>query len=402
MPSEPRPIPAPPERERTKLWSKTFVTILFVNFCVFLGFNMMLPTLSLFLDREGLTEREIGLVFGSFTLSAITFRLLAPKLSATFGTLTVVRFGLITCGCGALCYILARHMGFYILARLMQGAGFAVSSTLLVSVAAGIIPPRRLGEGIGYVGLGATLSLAMGPILGLDMVKRFGFEPMFVVSSSTCFAAALVSLLVKGRNLPPAKAPAGEARSWLERSALPPSLLIFIYACGISAITAFLAIYCEERGLPSAANFFVASTVGTIVARLGSGRIYDRRGHLFVVPPAILMLVFSVLAILANPPAWMVYFAAVIYGLGAGTLFPAVQTLTLSSVPPERHTVGSAYFFVAFDLGMGLGTVFMGFVAGHYHDYGAAFVCSALFFALLMLVYLALYLRRPGSLGRRG
>jgi MFS family permease len=375
----------------SSLWTKTFFTILFVNFCVFLGFNMLLPTLSLYLHEQKLSEHEIGLVFGSFTVSAMTLRLLANRLSQRFGTLTVVRIGFLTCAFGAICFILVRHMGFYFLARLMQGAGFAVSSTLLVSVASNIIPPQRLGEGIGYVGLGATLSLALGPVLGLDLAKRYGFEIMFIVAASTCIVAILISFMIPKIRPFSDNLQQQEKRSWLEKSALPSAVLTFFYASGVSAVTVFLAIYCELKGLPPAANFFVVSTIGTIIARLTTGRLYDRKGHLFVMPPAIICLVAAIIAIIMVPPKPIMYMAAVVYGLGAGAIFPSVQTLTLSSVPPERRTVASAYFFVAFDLGMGIGTIFLGFVAGHFHDYTSVYVASIVLFAFLMILYFTLY-----------
>jgi predicted MFS family arabinose efflux permease len=311
----------------------------------------------------------------------------------------MVRFGFFVCGVGAICFILVDHISFYFLARLMQGAGFALSSTLLVSVAANIIPQLRLGEGIGYLGLGATLSLAIGPVLGLWLVRDYGYKPMFIAAAFTCLAAILISLLLPGISLPTEDKKRGETRSWLEKRALPSALLMFIYGAGVSAITVYLAIYCEREGLPSAASFFMISTIGTVTARLTSGRIYDRKGHLFVIPPAVALLIIAVIAIIMIPPAPVLYLAAVVYGLGAGTLFPSVQTLSLASVPPERHTIASAYFFVAFDLGIGLGTAFLGFVAGFYHSYRAVFSGAIVFFTLILVFYFLLFFRKPQKTG---
>jgi predicted MFS family arabinose efflux permease len=303
----------------------------------------------------------------------------------------VVRLGFLTCAIGAICYVLVHHMGFYFLARLMQGAGFAVSSTLLVSVASNIIPPRRLGEGIGYVGLGATLSLALGPVLGLYLAHNYSFAVMFSVSSLTCIAAMLISFMLPKVNAYGDPKKSAEKGSWLEISALPAALLTFIFAAGASAVTVYLAIYCELHGLPAAANFFMVSTIGTIIARLTAGRIYDRKGHLFVVPPATIMLIVSVIYIIMVPSKTVLYIMAVVYGLGAGGVFPALQTMTLASVPATRSTIASAYFFVAFDLGIGLGTIFLGFVAGHFHNYTSVFVGSISFFVVLMILYFILF-----------
>jgi MFS family permease len=400
MPSPEPPSPTCPDKA-PRLWTRTFLTILVVNFCCFLGFHMLLPTLSLYLHGKGLSEKDIGLVFGSFTIPAIIFRLLANRLSKRVGTLAIVRVGILSCGCGILSFSLFDHMGLYFVSRLLQGAGFAVSSTLLVSVAATVIPPTRLGEGVGYLGLGATVSLAVGPVIGLWVAKDFGFRAMFVTASFACVVGTFISLLIPKVDLHGARAAAPAPKKpgrlpWVERGALRPSALIFVYGSAVSAITTYLAIYCELEGLPSAASFFMVSTAGTIAARLTAGRIYDRKGHIYVLPPAVILLSGAVLTIILAPPNPVIYAAAVVYGLGAGAVFPSVQALALSSVPPERRTMGSAYFFVAFDLGMGLGTVILGFVAEFFHSYRTTFVGSLFYLAALMLCYFAFYHRRPG------
>jgi predicted MFS family arabinose efflux permease len=241
------------------------------------------------------------------------------------------------------------------------------------------------------VGLGATLSLALGPVLGLELAQRYSFNAMFIVASASCLAATLISCLLPQFTLPQETRKQGEPRVWLERRAIPPAILIFIYGAGVSAVTVFLAIYCELQNMPPAANFFVVSTIGTVIARLTSGRIYDRKGHLYVIPPASLMLIASIVTILITPPKPVLYLAAVVYGLGAGGIFPSVQTLSLASVPPASRTIASAYFFVAFDSGMGLGTIFLGFVAGFFHNYSSVYVCSIIFFTLLILMYFTLF-----------
>ncbi|MDR3155213.1 MAG: MFS transporter, partial [Deltaproteobacteria bacterium] len=479
MPPLPSPDPAaglaaPPAETGVKppLWTGTFFTFLFINFCAFMGFNMLLPTLPLYLEGNGLSEREIGLVFGSFTLSAITARLTASRIAARLGSVQTARLGLFVCSGGTLFYFLYTAIPSYVAARLLQGLGFGLTSTLLVSLASQTIPPSRMGEGLGYLGLGATVALAIGPYSGLFAAERYGYVVMFLSVSLCCLAAGAVSLALPKipfhrsraacrkagpeaapeaapdfRNAPaapeapgpsatPAAASAASAApeppavpeasalpeasaapetaagdappgapapgpraagffrsvsSRLERAALPPSLLMFVYGIAVSGLTAFLAVYATERGMPSAAEFFVVSTVGTVVSRLWAGRIYDRKGHFFVIPPAAAAVIFSLVSILSVPGRALMDISAVLYGLGAGAIFPSLQTLALTSVPSERRTVASAYFFVAFDFGMGIGAVIMGALAGLFSTYRVVFVGSLIFMGLFSAFYFALF-----------
>ncbi|MDR2459794.1 MAG: MFS transporter [Deltaproteobacteria bacterium] len=386
--------------EKPTLWTGAFVTFLFINLCIFMGFNMLLPTLSLYLAGNGCSEHEIGIIFGSFTISAIAARLLASPMSQRFGALWVARAGLFICAIGTLFYFLYENIPSYLAARLMQGAGFGLTSTLLVSLAAQSMPISRLAEGMGYLGLGATVSLALGPYAGIFLAETLGFKVMFIAVSLSYLAATLVSLLLPKIVLP-LQEQAGldeERRFHLEKRAIPPAILMLIYGCGVSAIIAYLAIYASQEHLPSAAVFFMVSTVGTIASRLWAGRIYDQYGHKYVIPPALLCSVIAVIAIISKPSAPIMFTAAVFYGLGAGAMFPSMQTLALTAVPMEKRTISSAYFFVAFDLGTGVGAVFMGFMARSFHTYRVCFIMAVIFFVILFVTYLYLFKTDKGSL----
>jgi MFS family permease len=175
------------------------------------------------------------------------------------------------------------------------------------------------------------------------------------------------------------------------KKALPSSFLIFIYGIAVCAVTAFLAVFCEEKALPGAANFFVISTIGTLASRMTTGRIYDRFGHYVVVVPAIILITLAVIMIFLIPPAIIFYVSAVIYGLGVGSLFPAIQALTLSSVPMKYRTGASAFFYNSFDIGIGLGTLIMGLAAGSFQTFAVVYLLSGLFMTIMLGVYFYFY-----------
>ncbi|MDR1080258.1 MAG: MFS transporter [Deltaproteobacteria bacterium] len=451
----------------------TFLTFLFMNFCVFMGFNMLLPTLPLFLEAAGLTEQEIGVVFGSFTISAVAARLCASRISLAFGALASARTGLFVLAAGTLAFLLRDSVPSLMAARLLQGLGAGLTSTLMMSLASRTMPPSRIGEGMGYLGLGPTMSMAIGPFTGLYLSETWGYEYMFAAASACCLAAGLVSLKLRDIVFParpepggkgertgesgeetegngmaaeeeaaePGKAPDGKAAlpeepcgavperpadedvrtyrtsapapraeadspehskspgrrkpSCIEWDAVPPSFLMLVYGSAVSAVSAYLALYAAERGMPSAAEFFVVSTAGTVVSRLWAGRLYDSRGHRHVIPPALALVSLAVALILSVPGRTLMYTSAVVYGLGNGALFPSLQTLALTSVPPERRTTASAYFFVSFDIGLGAGSVVMGGLAGMFTSYRAVYVAALAFLAFMSASYFLLY--RPGG-----
>ncbi|MDR2338851.1 MAG: MFS transporter [Deltaproteobacteria bacterium] len=387
-----------PPQHGAHLWTGTFVTILFINFTNFLGFYMLLPTLSVYLTQEGCPEGEIGLVIGSFTACSIIFRLLSITLARRYGGRAVVRAGLITIAIGTLFFFLIRHTGSYVLARLLEGAGFGVTSTLIVSMASEIIPPAHMAEGLGYMGLGNTMAMGMGPLLGMFLSGEWGFVVMFSTMSGLSLVAAAITLLLPNISLfvLPAhitkKKPG--LRNRLDKRPLPAASLGLFYGVSICSVTAYLGIYANQANLPSAALFFLVSTIGTLIARLTTGKIYDHRGDMVIIPPAVIILLLSFVLILhaTTGHTKLYYFAAIVYGVGIGSVFPSVQTLALSSVPHSKRSVGVATFFVLYDFGTGVGTALLGVLSGHFKTYRVVFDAAVVSSAIILIVYAIFYI----------
>src|SRR5690625_3910123 len=81
-------------KQTAKIWTRDFVLICLANFFIFLGFQMTLPTLPLFIKELGGSDQSIGFIVGVFTFSALLFRPIAGQLLETKGRKFVYMFGL--------------------------------------------------------------------------------------------------------------------------------------------------------------------------------------------------------------------------------------------------------------------------------------------------------------------
>src|SRR5699024_610780 len=57
-----------------RIWTRDFIFIWLANFFVFLGFQMTLPTLPLYVKELGGNDQMIGIIVGIFTFSALLVR----------------------------------------------------------------------------------------------------------------------------------------------------------------------------------------------------------------------------------------------------------------------------------------------------------------------------------------
>src|SRR5699024_9587220 len=76
-----------------KIWTRDITLIVFANFFIFLGFQMTLPTLPLFVKELGGSDQLIGVIVGVFTFSALIFRPYAGHSLETKGRRIVYMFG---------------------------------------------------------------------------------------------------------------------------------------------------------------------------------------------------------------------------------------------------------------------------------------------------------------------
>ncbi len=374
------------------LWTVPFLTFVFLNLFVFMGFDILLPTLSLYLEINDISEAEIGRIFGTFTISAVMMRMLAGRLANRLDALWLVRLGLVACAVAGTWYFWATDVPSGMGARFIHGAGFGLASTLITALASQIIPPTRMGEGMGYLGLGTTLALALGPFFGIWLVDEFGYFAMFMVVAAFYVAAGLVVSILPKITLASAAAGAPKPKLVLfSRRVLAPSLLMGLVGAIMGSVTIYLALYCKEKGLPYAGHFFVLSTIGIFIARFTTGRIHDRLGHRYVLIPSGVMLLVSMLLLYSAESRDMLFFISIIYGLATGAMFPSLQALAISMVPVSGRTEATASFFNSFDFGIGLGSLGFGYLASQLGSYNSIYLGSAATAALFLVIYVIYY-----------
>jgi len=146
-----------------KLWSRDFIALTAANGLLFAGFHILLPTLPIYVASLGASGSEIGLIAGIFGYSAIFIRLFTDTGVRAFGKKTCLYAGLLFSLLATAGYALLDSVGAIVIARVIHGFGFGLSTTFAAALVADVIPASRRGEGIGYFGLGSTIAMALRP-----------------------------------------------------------------------------------------------------------------------------------------------------------------------------------------------------------------------------------------------
>ncbi|GLB60055.1 MFS transporter [Cytobacillus sp. NCCP-133] len=368
-----------------RIWSRDFVLILMSNFFIFLGFQMTLPTIPLFVKKLGGNDQLIGIVVGIFTFSALLLRPYAGHMLETKGRRFVYLTGLAIFVLSVGSFGLVNSLVFLFLLRVVQGFGWGFSTTASGTIATDLIPAKRRGEGMGYFGLSGNIALAFGPTLGLALTGITSFRTLFLICALLGLLALLLSSRIHYKQVEKQSVP---MKRWdiYEKSALRPSLLLFFITVTFGGIASFLPIYSAEKGIEGIHWYFLLFAIALMISRTFAGRLYDQRGHQAVFIPGAILILAAMFLLAWLPSSIIMYTAAILYGLGFGSVQPALQAWSVKESPVNRRGMANATFFSFFDLGVGIGAIAFGQIA-HLFGYSSIYMTAAGSIVISILLY---------------
>ncbi|RID85245.1 MFS transporter [Peribacillus asahii] len=378
---------------KEKIWTRDFILICLANFFVFLGFQMTLPTIPLFVESLGGNDRLIGVVVGIFTFSALLIRPFAGQLLETKGRRFVFLAGLtiFILTIGAFGFTTSLILLFAI--RVIQGIGWGYSTTASGTIATDLIPAKRRGEGMGYYGLSGNVALAIGPSLGLILVNMISFKELFLICGLLGAIAWISASTIRYKKAEP-MAIAAKTTKWnlYEKSSLQPSILIFFISVTFGGISTFLPLYADQRGVTGIQWYFFIFAAALMTTRIFAGQLYDKHGHKAIYIPSTILISIAMLLLAWMPNNIVLYIAAICYGLGFGALQPALQAWSVEKAAANRKGMANATYFSFFDLGIGFGAILFGQI-GYFLDYRSIYITAALSVLLSIVIYIWLLIR---------
>ncbi|ASS70035.1 MFS transporter [Bacillus atrophaeus] len=369
-----------------KMWSLSFIFVMLSNAFLFMVFEMLLPTLPLFVTAIGGGAKQVGLVTGIFMISAIAIRPFAGVLAKRFNKKYLLIFGIVISACSTGAYYLASDVSVLLLIRLIHGAGFGLATTYFATIAAEIIPKERRGEGIGYFGVGETIAVSVGPMIGIAALELYDFERLFLGGMFILLLAVLMAVFVQRHPETKDTAEKGMVKvKVLDRRVLFPSFLILLVGIAASGIMSFFSLYAIEKGFRSVGMFFFLIAAASFFIRLISGKIFDRFGAAAILIPASIFSIAGLSILYIAQTNAMFFTAAICYGFGFGSIFPAIQTWCINLVEEHEHEDAMGTFFNFFDMGIGGGSLLLGVVATIY-SYQELYIASILVYLLFLLL----------------
>ncbi|MGI6221136.1 MAG: MFS transporter [Coriobacteriales bacterium] len=386
-----------------KLWSRTFIVLMGVNFCSALSFYLVMVEITEFtIDTYGVSHGMAGLMVSVYVIAALVTRLLFGSRIDSWG---VKRALVIGTGVNVICmglYLVPMAFGLLMAVRIAHGFSFAIMSGSAAAGAALVIPRGRYGEGIGYFSMMQALATGVGPFVAILITSLSGsYSTMFTVATVIAvLALASLALLdiprVEQQGSPVATRPDPRRtrRSLLQKSAIPLGVVLFLCYLGYSGILSFLTLYAEELELEKMASlFFVVYAATILLTRPPVGRRVDRKGENSIIYWcfASLAVGFVVLALASNGA--MLLASAALAGFGIGATQSITQAVIARDTPPDELGRANSTFFMSMDLGTGIGPLVIGGIIP-FIGYGGGYLVLAGAAAAAGVVYHLVHGRR--------
>lgn len=380
-----------------KLWGKSFIFIMLANALLFMAFEMLLPTLPLFVSSLGGDASQIGLVTGIFMFSAILVRPFTSVLAAKMNKKYLLIIGIAICALTTGAYYLSSGIGTILVLRVIHGFGFGLATTYFATIAAENIPKNRRGEGMGYFGVGETIAISIGPLIGTSLLLQYNYQSLFLGGLCILLLALLMTVFVSRTPRTKGEAASSDSLSTsvklIEKKVLFPSLLILLVGIAAGSIMSFVALFAAEKGFNNIAWFFFIVAIASFVVRLFSGTMFDRLGPGSVLLPSAVFAMAGLLVLIIAQNQIHFLIAGALYGFGFGAIFPAIQTWCVNLVEEHEHENAMASFFNFFDLGIGGGSLVLGMVASAF-SYTVVYTISIVVLVIYILLYLIYALKQ--------
>ena len=383
------------ESPREQLWSTTFVLVVVSTLCCFMVGQGLNSSTSVYVALYGGTAAYAGVLAAVFSGAAAVVRLLSGPLIDGRGRRIVMLVGFAVLIVGTVGPLFTHDVAPFVVFRILQGAGFSAVTTASATAAADALPTSRMGEGIGYYGLGQAIAMSIGPAFALALVSMDPAENLFI--GATAAAALGLALIFFCRyekhpeTLPEeavyrrereekrtrsegAKSEGARREGFIsrifEKRALPGTLPTLVIAPAFGFVIFFVGLYGTSLGVGNAGLFYTLSAVSMIIVRLKSGAFMDRFAPIKILPVALAfgVVAFAMLiacgTVLDSSPARdaVFYLAGIVYGPCIGIVNPLNQAVAVKNTPPERWGAANALFQLAIDVGIGGACVIWGLV----------------------------------------
>lgn len=342
-----------------KTWEKNLLVLWFGTFMAGIGFSLVMPFMSLYIDTLGdFSPHALNLWSGlAFSATFLVTTIISPwwgrladqkgrkimLLRASLGMAVVLAsMGLVT------------NVYQLVGLRLLQGvfSGYISNATALVATGT---PKERSGQVLGTLATGSVTGQLLGPLVGGIIASAFGYRLTFFITGSILFLVFLLSLIFVHEEFTPIKKTDLQPGSKILKELQYPHLVMgmfittMIIQASNNSISPIISLYIREllhgHGNVTLVSGIIASLPGvaTLIAAPRMGRLGDRIGSERILAVGLLLAICVYLPMAFVTNVWQLGILRFFIGVSDACLLPAVNALITKYSP--HHAAGRIFSY---------------------------------------------------------
>lgn len=351
-------------KSQTKLFNATYILLILVNLITAFGYSMIATIVSSYAVTLGAGLALAGTLAGIFSISALIIRPFSGMAIDMFNKWNMCIISTILICLSFVGYAFAPNVGMMLVVRILHGVAFGISGTTSMVLVNECVPKERLGEGLGYFGMGQIIAQICGPNVGIAVRDRFGYHNLFLIISVSTVVAIVLLFYIKGRAPKSDKVgktkPAIRLNNLIAKECIIYALVAGLFSLGNGIASSFLVLLGEERGISNIALFFTVNAVILLVMRIFIGKVVDKAKLGLIVNISLILTAASMFTIGKAAGLVLILVAAALKAIGQGGGQISLQTACIKKVDPARVGIATSTYYIGADIGQGFGPMIGG------------------------------------------
>jgi MFS family permease len=372
---------------KDSLFSRAF-TVLCLQFLIVSTLVALFFPLQAYMAGLGFSDGTIGFLLGADALSAFILQpFITPLITAAYARRWILAGSIAMAIALILEGTLTNAFGF-IVARLLQGAGFIgiVSGIMVLLVLC--IPRTMSGRAFGWISLIRLLPYAAMPAI-YDALRLMPKDLGIVIRWASMGCALIAALLsVLPRRIADASPSSGQvfsytvmARCLFDRRLFPVFAAITLLYANYAVVFFFLKGYGLSKGMASIGFFFSLATLVMMVIRALGSRFFDQWNKHRANAASLLLCALATALIPAASALPLLITAALLCGTGWGITMPLLNALVFDLSEPQHAGLNQNLALLMLQAGFFLGPLIGGKLPSA-AGYASVFLAAALMAAL--------------------